>query len=135
MTPELTWLAWSALLTAFLWIPYIVARSIMVEFPNPRTYQDPTPPHMPAWIKRMDRAHLNAVESLVPFAAIVLIAHVAEISNTMTVMWSAVFFYSRLGHAVIYWTGIPYVRTLAFAVGFAATLGVFFEVITAVPAM
>lgn len=133
MTPELTWLAWTAILTTVLWVPYIVARSLVVEMPNPRLYRDPTPPVMPDWIRRMDRAHVNAVESLIPFGVLVLIAHVAGISTEMTVLWSVIFFFSRLAHAVIYWSGLPFLRTAAFAVGFLATLGFFVEILSAAP--
>jgi len=133
MTDDLMWLALSALLTAVLWVPYIVARAAVVEFPNPRVYRDPTPPEMPAWIKRLERAHQNAVESLVPFAALVLVAHQAGHSNEWTAMWAMVFFWARVAHAIVYWLGIAYVRTLAFAVGLAATFGVFFATLAAAP--
>ena len=72
MTPDLTWLAWTAALTAVLWIPYIVGQVITTGIITPGRYRDPTPPEMPAWVKRCDRAHINAVESLAPFAIVVL---------------------------------------------------------------
>ncbi|MEM7057962.1 MAG: MAPEG family protein [Pseudomonadota bacterium] len=133
MTPDLTWLAYTAALTALLWLPYIVGRSLVVEFPNAKTYQDPSKPDMPAWIKRCDRAHLNAVESLVPFAAVVLIAHIAGVANETTAMWAMVYFFARLAHAAVFWLGIPFVRTLAFLAGLVATLAIFLEVISAAP--
>ena len=134
MTPDLMWLSYTAALTAVLWLPYIVGRSLAVELPNSRSFRDPTPPDMPAWIKRCDRAHQNAVETLVPFAALVLIAHVANASNETTAMWAMVFFFARAAHAVVYWLGIPFVRTLAFGVGLVATLGIFYELTGAIPA-
>ncbi len=134
MTPDLTWLTWTAVLTALLWVPYILGRFATAGLPTPDQYRDPTPPPAPDWVKRMNRAHLNAVESLAPFAALVLVAHVAGIANAATAMWAAVFFWARVAHAVIFWTGIPYLRTLAFAVGLIATLGIFWEIVTAAPA-
>ena len=134
MTPDLTWLAWSAALTAVLWIPYILGRSAVAGPPTPAMYRDPTPPELPAWVKRCDRAHLNAVESLVPFAAVVLVAHVAGAANETTAMWAMVFFWARVAHAVVYWAGIPYLRTLAFAAGLLATLLIFVEILGAAPA-
>lgn len=134
MTPDLAWLAWTAVLTALLWVPYILGRFATAGLPTPKQYQDPTPPPMPDWVQRMDRAHLNAVESLGPFAAGVLIAHVAGLANEMTALWAMVFFWARLAHAVIYWSGIPYLRTLAFAVGLVATLGIFWEIAFTAPA-
>lgn len=131
MTPELTYLTWTAVLTALLWLPYIVGRSLLVEMPNPRVYRDPTPPEMPLWVKRCDRAHVNAVESLVPFAALVLVAHAAGVSNEQTVLYAAVYFWARVAHAVVYWFGIPFARTIAFAVGLLAVLGLAYQVLTA----
>ena len=131
MTPELTYLTWTAVLTALLWMPYIVGRSLAVEMPNPRVYRDPTPPEMPAWVKRCDRAHLNAVESLAPFAVLILILHVAGVSNDQTVLYAAVFFWARVAHAVVFWLGIPFVRTAAFTVALLATMGLAYQVLTA----
>lgn len=131
MTPELTYLTWTAVLTALLWVPYIVGRSLAVEMPNPRVYRDPTPPDMPAWVKRCDRTHVNAVESLIPFAVFVLVAHLAGVSNEQTVLYAAVYFWARVAHAVVFWLGIPFARTAAFAVGLLATLGIAYQVLTA----
>lgn len=128
MTPDLTWLAWTAVLTAVLWIPYIVGQVVTTGVITADSYRDPTPPEVPAWVKRCNRAHLNAVESLAPFAVVVLIAYLIGAANETTALWAAIFFFARLAHAVVYWFGIPYVRTLAFAVGLIATLVIFYEV-------
>lgn len=133
MTPDLTWLAYTAALTAVLWVPYIVGMVIANGMITGQHYKDPTPPELPAWVKRLNRAHINAVESLAPFAAVVLIAHVANVANETTALWAMVFFYARLAHAVIYWSGVPFLRTGAFSVGLIATLLIFWEVITVAP--
>lgn len=134
MTPDLTYLAYTAVLTALLWIPYILGRVATAGLPTPESYRDVTPPEAPAWVKRCDRAHLNAVESLAPFAALVLVAHVAGVANEQTAMWAAFYFWARIAHALVFWAGIPYVRTLSFAVGFVAMLGIAWEIFTAAPA-
>jgi uncharacterized MAPEG superfamily protein len=72
------------------------------------------------WAQRLMNAHRNAVENLVVFASLVLTLHALNISTAATVAACAVFFYARLAHVIVYWLGIPVVRTLAFAVGFAA---------------
>lgn len=133
MTPELTYLAYSAALTALLWIPYIVGRISVVGLPTPRTYQDPENPPLPAWVRRCDRAHLNAVESLIPFAALVLVAHVAGVNNDQTALCAMVYFWARVAHAAVFWLGLPYLRTLIFTVGLLATLGIFYVILTATP--
>jgi len=129
MTPDLKYLTFSAMLTAVLWIPYVVCQ-VMTNGPlRPANYVDPTVRPMPHWGVRAHRAYLNSVETLAPFAALVLIAQVAGKADAMTAMWAMIFFWARVVHAVVFWTAIPYVRTLAFVVGFVAVAGIFFEII------
>ncbi|WP_164116440.1 MAPEG family protein [Sphingorhabdus sp. Alg239-R122] len=129
MTTELTYLAYTALLTALLWIPYIIGLASNHPKPMPERFADPTLPELPNWAKRANRAHINAVETLAPFAVFVLILAVTGQFNAMTAFWTMLFFWARVAHAVIYWTGIPYLRTLAFLVGLIATIGLFWEVV------
>lgn len=65
---------------------------------------------------RAKRAHLNMIENLVLFAALVLIAAAAGKANAATATGAAIFFWARLAHAIIYLIGIPWLRTLAWAV-------------------
>lgn len=129
MTTDLRYLACTAILTAALWIPYVVAQVTTSGFLAPPNYVDPTPRPVPPWGKRADRAHLNAVECFAPFAALVLIAHVIGKANAMTAFWAMSFFWLRLAHAVVYLLAIPYVRTLVFTLGFVCVAGIFWEVI------
>ncbi|MGA2795299.1 MAG: MAPEG family protein [Roseiarcus sp.] len=129
MTTDLTYLALTAILTAALWIPYIAAQVITNGLLEPANYVDPAPRPVPLWGKRANRAHLNAVESFAPFAALVIIAHVAGKADAMTAFWAMSFFWLRLAHAVVYWLAIPYLRTLLFTLGFVAVVGIFWEVI------
>ena len=62
---------------------------------------------------RARRAHLNMIENLVLFAALVLIAAVAGKANAATATGAAIFFWGRLAHVIIYLIGIPWLRTLA----------------------
>jgi uncharacterized MAPEG superfamily protein len=129
MTPDLRYLAYTAMLTAALWIPYIVAQ-VMTNGPlKPANYLDPTPRPLPAWGKRADRVFMNAVESFAPFAALVLVAQAAGKADAMTAIWATAFFYLRLAHAVVYFLGIPYLRTLIFTAGFVCVGGIFWEVV------
>jgi uncharacterized MAPEG superfamily protein len=129
MTTDLTYLALTAVLTAALWIPYIVCQVMTNGFLAPPNYVDPTARPVPLWGKRADRAYLNAVETFAPFAALVLVAHIAGKADAMTAFWSMCFFWLRLAHAVVYLLAIPYVRTLIFTLGFVAVVGLFVEVI------
>ena len=129
MTPDLTYLAWTALLTAALWIPYISGQVMTNGLLTPQNYRNPAAREVPLWGQRANRAHINAVEAFAPFAALVLVAHVAGVSNEATAMWAALFFWARLAHAVIYILGIPFLRTIVFTVGFVAIVGIFYEIV------
>ena len=129
MSADLKYLAFTAMLTAALWIPYVVAQVATNGFLKPQNYVDPTPRPLPLWGKRADRTYLNAVETFAPFAALVLVAHVAGKANAMTAFWAMAFFWLRVIHAVVYLAAIPYVRTLAFVLGFVCVAGLFWEVV------
>jgi uncharacterized MAPEG superfamily protein len=129
MSIDLQYLAFTAMLTASLWIPYVVAQSVTNGFLKPENYVDPAPRPLPLWGKRADRAYLNAVEAFAPFAALVIVAHLAGKTNAMTAFWATAFFWLRLTHAAVYLLAVPYVRTLVFTLGYVAVAGVFWEVI------
>ena len=129
MTTDLTYLALTAALTASLWIPYIVSQVMTNGGLKPANYVDPTPRPAPLWGQRAHRAYLNAVECFAPFAALVLVAHIAGKSDGMTALWAMGFFWLRLAHAVLYWFAVPYARTIVFTLGYVAVLGLFWEVI------
>ena len=129
MTPDLRYLAFTALLTASLWIPYVACQVMTNGFLGPANYTDPTPRPLPLWGKRADRALMNGVEVLGGFAALVIVAHLAGKANAMTALWAAVFFWARAAHAVVYWLGIPYVRTVVFTAGYVAIVGIFWEIV------
>jgi len=129
MTSDLRYLAYTAILTAALWIPYVVAQVVTNGFLAPPDYVDPTPRPVPLWGTRAHRAYLNAVECFAPFAALVIIAHVAGKANAMTAFWAMSFFWLRLAHAVVYLLAVPYVRTLVFTLGFVSVAGIFWELI------
>ena len=74
-------------------------------------------PEIGGWPGRARRAHLNMIENLVLFSALVLIAAVAGKANATTAMGAMIFFWARLAYALIYLIGIPWLRTLAWLVG------------------
>jgi uncharacterized MAPEG superfamily protein len=129
MSVDLRYLAYTAMLTAALWIPYVVAQVATNGFLRPPNYVDPTQRPLPFWGKRADRTYLNAVETFAPFAALVLIASVSGKANAMTAFWATCFFWIRLAHAAVYLLAIPYVRTVLFNLGFIAVLGIFWELV------
>ncbi len=120
MSGELKWLTLTVILTGILWVPYILdrimVRGLMGAMANPSRNDKPQSP----WAQRLYFAHTNAVENLVIFAPLVLILALQNHSTQSTLIACAVYFWARLAHAVVYTMGVPVLRTLAFAVGFAA---------------
>ncbi|MEQ8691887.1 MAG: MAPEG family protein [Pseudomonadales bacterium] len=66
--------------------------------------------------QRLQRLTANLQENLVMFALLVLIAHAAGVSNESTALGATIFFYARVAHAIVYATGLPWVRPLTWAV-------------------
>jgi uncharacterized MAPEG superfamily protein len=130
MTADLKYLAYTAILTAALWIPYIACQVMTNGFLRPQNYVDPAQRPVPLWGRRADRTYLNAVEAFAPFAALVIVAHLAGKSNSMTAFWAMSFFWLRLAHAIVYLLAVPYVRTVVFTLGFICVAGIFWEVIS-----
>ncbi len=129
MSTDLKYLAFTAILTASLWVPYVVSQ-VMTNGPlAPPNYIDPTPRPLPLWGKRADRTYVNAVECFAPFATLVIVVHLAGKADAMTAFWAMCYFWLRLAHAVVYLLGIPYVRTLIFTLGYVAVVGMFVELI------
>jgi len=127
MSTDLQYLAFTALLTASLWIPYVVAQ-VRTNGPlQPANYVDPTQRPLPAWGKRADRAYLNAVETFAPFAALVIVIHIAGKASGTTALLAMSFFWLRVAHAIVFWAAIPYIRTLIFTLGYLVILGLFYE--------
>ncbi len=125
MTPELTWLTLTALLAASLWIPFIIGVNT-----EQADYSDFTRPpdhtQMRPWVHRAFRAHQNLLETLIPFAAVVLIAHVAGVSGTVTVWATIAFFWLRVLHAwgmIAGWARFP-IRPIIFTASWLCTLAV-----------
>lgn len=74
------------------------------------------------------RAHRNLLENLLPFAAVVLTAHLLAISNSMTALAAVVFLVARLVHAFCYIAGITIIRSLAYNFGLLATLVIIVQI-------
>jgi len=89
---------------------------------SPVTYKVASTAPLPAWVDRANRAHVNAVENFAPFAAVVLIAHAAAVSSTVTVSCAAIYFFARLAHAAVHISGFGlfFARTVIFTVAWVA---------------
>ena len=128
MSRELLWLTLTIALTAVMWLPYILdrvkVRGLMGAMANPTRNDKPQSP----WAVRLMFAHANAVENLVIFAPLVLITDVLNVRNSMTAFACALYFWSRLAHAIVYTAGLPVGRTLAFTGGFIGQVMLLIEI-------
>ncbi|MGD2131989.1 MAG: MAPEG family protein [Maricaulaceae bacterium] len=122
MTTDLFYLTLSAILAALLWMPYIVSTIALKGLLSPADYKAPLAREHPAWWTRLKRCHENMLESFAPFAALVLVAHLTETANQTTAVAAMVYFWGRVAHFILYALGVPFGRTAAFAVSWAATI-------------
>ena len=117
MKTELMYLALVTTFTALLWVPYILDRVMVWGLMDSVGYPD-NPKPQSLWARRLMKAHANAVENLVIFAALVLTVNAAGISNGAIATAAMVYFWARVVHALAFTFGVPWVRTLAFVAGF-----------------
>jgi uncharacterized MAPEG superfamily protein len=119
MSPELKYLLFSVLLT-FVQVLIAAAAANQVVGLTALAGNREDVPVMTGFAGRAKRAHLNMLENMVLFSALVLIAVVAQKTNATTAMGALIFFWARLVYAVIYLIGVPWLRTLAW---FVAVIG------------
>lgn len=123
-----TYLALSGILTVLLWTPYIVGRlfvwgplTFLTGYPENFPKEEP---ETPLWMDRAKRAHLNMVETMPAFVAVVAAAGLlgdASIAESVST-WAKIFFFARIAHAVVYTLGIPGLRTPVYLISWASIL-------------
>ena len=130
------YLALSGMLTLLLWTPYILARvfvwglpTFLSNYPEGFPAQAPEPP---LWAQRAQRAHLNMVETLPALVAVIVAATwlVGDAGGPLIGTLTQVFFFARLGHAIVYTLGIPYLRTPVYLVSWTCVLAIGWQAIT-----
>ncbi len=117
---ELFWLVLTLVMTALLWLPYIVNR--ILELGVWATLSTPSLQPKAAWADRLMQAHRNAVENLAVFAPLVLALGIVNIHTATTATAAMVYFWARLAHVLVYAAAIPVARTLAFLAGFTCQM-------------
>jgi len=130
MSTDLEYLAFTAMLTASLWIPYVVSQGMTNGPLTPPNYVDPEPRPVPLWGQRANRVYMNAIETFAPFAALVILIQLTGKANGTTALLTEAFFWLRVAHAIVYWAAIPYIRTVVFTLGFVCVIGLFVELMT-----
>jgi uncharacterized MAPEG superfamily protein len=118
---QLQYLTYVTLFTAVMWIPYILHMIVVRGVVDAVGYPANPKPLAP-WAVRMKGAHYNAIENLAVFATLVLVANALHLSNHAIAVSCVVYFWARVVHLLAYTFAIPWVRTLAFVVGFLSQL-------------
>lgn len=118
MSSEPMLLALSGALCIVLALPYTTALVLKLGLPAMAGNREGFPT-IEGWIGRAKRAHLNMVENLVPFAALLLAAAALSKLGPLTVLGAQLFFWGRVAHAAAYIAGIAYARTAAYLVAYA----------------
>ncbi len=128
MSLELTYLVWSVALTFVQVLIAVSLASLAVPLPKLMGNREDMP-DLKGVAGRATRAHLNMMENLPLFIALVLVAQIASRTNDMTHWGVLLFFWGRVAHAIIYLAGIPGLRTLAWGVSVVGMVLIFLQLL------
>ena len=128
MKPELVWLLWAVALTFAQMLLAVSGATLQVGLPALAGNREGLPAFT-GWAGRANRAHHNMLESLVLFAALVLIAVVSGRTNSTTLLGAQLFVWARLAYAVVYVAGIPWLRTLVWLVSVVGMILIFSQLL------
>jgi uncharacterized MAPEG superfamily protein len=129
LSVDMRLLAYSALLSIIMWLPYIFLAIKTFGLKNMLGYPTPSYSGLAQWAQRLQKAHLNLLENLTPFAILVIIAHLTGAANEMTAIGARLFFWSRIPQIIFHMTGVPWGRTLTFAIGWTGNIIIFLQII------
>lgn len=128
MSMALTYLAWTALITVLMWIPYTL-QLIQGQGLNTAVGNRADVKPMASWAERCKRAHLNAVENLPVFAALVLVAHAVNMDNHTVGVAALIYFWMRVLHYIVYAIGLAWVRTIVWTIGWICLLVIAWQIL------
>lgn len=128
MSPDLKLLVWATALAFVQMIVAVLGATQQVGL-LPLVGNRDKLPATEGWAGRAARAHRNMLESLVLFAALVLVAQAAGKANATTALGAQLFFWARLIYAPVYVIGIPWVRTGIWAVSVAGLVMIFVQLV------
>jgi len=121
MPHDLQMLVWSAALAIVQMVIAVLACMGQVGLPALASNRENLPPFT-GLAARAVRAHLNMLESLAIFAIFIIVAQLTDRANATTALGATVFFWGRLAYAFIFLAGIPWLRTLVWAVSHVGIL-------------
>ena len=128
MKPEMTLLVWAVLLTLAQAVVAVQGAVMQVGLGTLAGNREGLP-EIKGWAGRAARAHRNMLESLVLFAALVLVAVVAGKTNATTLLGAQLFVWARLAYALVYIAGIAWLRTAVWAVAVVGLAMIFVQLV------
>jgi uncharacterized MAPEG superfamily protein len=128
MKPELMLLVWAVLLAVVQAVVAVQGAVMQVGLPILAGNREGLP-EIRGWAGRAARAHRNMIENLVLFAALVLVAVVADKTNGTTLLGAQIFFWARAVYACVYIAGIPWLRTGVWGVSVVGLVMIFVQLV------
>jgi uncharacterized MAPEG superfamily protein len=118
---------WCVLAAALL--PYVFTGFAKTGRAESRRYDNHAPrewlDRLTGWRRRAHWAQLNAFEAFPPFAAAVIIAHLAGAAQARIDDLAVAFVALRVGHGALYILDHPRLRSLAWAFALGCVIGLF----------
>lgn len=132
MPIELKYLVWSVALFFVMILAQAVAATLsgkasLSQLVGPR--DDLPGAGLTPFHGRAKRAQANFIEGMCMFAPLVLVAAATNSFSSLTALGAALFFWGRVVFAPTYWFGVPWVRTLAWAVSVTGILMILWELL------
>ena len=128
MTPDLHLLVWTVVLTLVQMLVAVIGTNMQVPLTTLVGNREAMP-EVTGWAGRAQRAHLNMLEILPLFIALVLMAQVGGRANGMTLLGAQLFFWARVAYAIVYVAGIPWLRTGVWAVSVIGLVLIFLQLL------
>jgi len=128
MSTDLNLLVWSVVLCVVQMLIAVLAALPQVGLPALVGNREPALA-LTGLAGRAQRAHRNMLESLVLFAALVLVATATGRTNEMTALGAQIFFWARVAYGVVYLVGIPWLRTGIWTLSMLGIVLIFLQVI------
>lgn len=122
MPDEIQWLAWSILLGV---VQLFIAAALMTQQRGMKwnaSARDDDPPPLTGVAGRADRALRNFLETFPFFAAAALAVVATGTGDSVTALGAQLYFWARVAYVPLYLAGIPYLRSLVWAVSLLGML-------------
>lgn len=132
MTVEIQMLGWAGVLAFVQLLLYAIPANLEIGsgwLAGPRDGGFPRP--LSARTARLQRAFANHIENLVLFAVAVAVVTFADRSTLTTQVAAVAYLAARVIYVPLYAFGVPWLRSLVWAVGWFATLYILLAVLLA----